>query len=146
MDLMIEVNNLTSGRGVDEKFLKRVASLVLAQEKKEKKLSLVLVGQKRIKELNKKYRKKNRATDVLSFSYRARRSRAKVKEEDKVFFAHGDSGEVVLCPGIIRKNAKEYGLPFKKELARILIHGLLHLLGYGHQKIRKKEKCYSSKL
>ena len=122
---MVEVNNLTSGRGVDEKFLKRVASLVLAQEKKEKKLSLVLVGQKRIKELNRKYRKKNRATDVLSFSY-------------------GDSGEVVLCPGIIRKNAKEYGLPFRKELARILIHGLLHLLGYGHQKIRKKEEYYLS--
>lgn len=123
---MIEVNNLTSGR-IDEKFLKRVASLVLVQEKKEKKLSLALVGQKRIKELNRKYRKKNRATDVLSFSY-------------------GDSGEVVLCPGIIRKNAKEGRLPFKKELARILIHGLLHLLGYGHQKIRKKEEYYLSKL
>ena len=122
---MIEVNNLTSLE-VDEKFLKRVVGLVLNREKKEKKLSLVLVGQKRIKELNRKYRKKNRATDVLSFSY-------------------GDSGEVVLCLGIIRKNAKEYGLPFKKELARILIHGLLHLLGYGHQKIRKKEEYYLSK-
>ena len=124
---MIEINNLTSGRGVDEKFLKRVASLVLVQEKKEKKLSLALVGQKRIKELNRKYRKKNRATDVLSFPY-------------------GDSGEIVLCPGVIRKNAKEYGLPFKKELARILIHGLLHLSRHGHQEIIKKEEYYLSKL
>ena len=122
---MIEVNNLASGR-VDENFLKGVADLVLSREKKEKKLSLALVGQERIKELNRKYRGENRATDVLSFPYR-------------------DSGEVVLCPNIIRKNAKEYGLPFEKELARILIHGLLHLLGYGHQKIRKKEEYYLSK-
>jgi len=123
---MIEINNLSSCR-IDEKFLKRVASLVLARGKKEKKISLALVGQKKIKELNRKYRKKNRATDVLSFDY-------------------SDSGEVVLCPDIIRKNAKEYGLLFKKELARILIHGLLHLLGEGHQKIRKKEEYYLSKL
>lgn len=123
---MIEVNNLTSSK-VEEKFLKKVASLVLRKEKKKKKLSLALVGQKRIKELNKKYRKKNRATDVLSFPY-------------------NDSGEVVLCPGLIRKNAKEYRLPFKKELARTLIHGLLHLLGYRHQTIRKKEECYLSEV
>lgn len=138
---MLEVNNLTSGGGVDEKFLKRVASMVLVQEKNSKKLSLALVGQKKIKELNRKYRKKNRITDVLSFDYQA-----KGKEGDKVFFAHGDSGEIVLCLSVIRKNAKEYGLPFKRELARILIHGLLHLSKYGHKEIIKKEEYYLSKL
>jgi len=136
---MIGINNLTRTR-VDKKFLERIAKIVLKKKKKE--LSIVLVGQARIKELNRKYRKKNQVTDVLSFDYRVRRSRAKVKEEDEVFFAHGDIGEVVICPKIVKENARKYGLSFKEELARVLIHGILHLLGYSHKEMQEKEKYF----
>lgn len=115
---MIEVNNLTTNQ-IKEDFLKRIAGKVLKEEKTEMDLSVALVGQGRIKELNKRYRKKNRVTDVLSFLY-------------------GDSGEIVICLSEVRKNAKKYGLSFEKELAKILIHGILHLLGYDHEKTEKE--------
>ena len=132
---MIEVNNLTGFR-VNKDFLKKIAQKVLANEKKNKtELSIALVGPSRIKELNKKYRKKDKVTDVLSFIY------------------NKSSGEIAICLQEVKKNAKKFDSIFKKELARVLIHGTLHLLGYDHEgsekeaeKMRKKEEYYFSKI
>lgn len=120
---MIEINNLTTNQ-IDKEFLKGVVKKVLKEEnEKMTELSIVLVGQGRIRELNKQYRKKNKVTDVLSFSY-------------------DGSGEIVICLKEVKKNAKKYQSTFKKELARVLIHGLLHLLGHHHQAMGKKENYY----
>lgn len=120
---MIEVNNLTTKR-VDEEFLKGLARKVLeGEDTKEIELSMALVGQGRIKELNKKYRKKNKVTDVLSFKY-------------------DGSGEIIICLREVRKNAKKFKSTFKKELARVLIHGILHILGYNHEEMKEKENYY----
>ena len=64
---MIEINNLTAA-SADYEFLRKIAKIVLNKEKKKLDLSVALVGPSRIKELNKKYRKKNKTTDVLSFN------------------------------------------------------------------------------
>jgi len=109
---MIEVNNLTTNR-VDEEFLKKVAGKVLRGEsaswrKGKRDLSIALVGQTRIKELNKKYRRKNRVTDVLSFQYNS-------------------SGEIAICPSEVKKNAKRFKSTFNEELARVLTHGIKNL-------------------
>ena len=104
---MIEVNNLTTNK-IDGAFLKELAKKVLEGENKKIELSIALVGQGRIKELNKKYRKKNRVTDVLSFKY-------------------NNSGEVVICLREVKKNAKQFKSTFKKELARVLTHGIKNL-------------------
>ncbi len=130
---MIEINNLTTAV-VDEDFLKKTAKIVIDGEKKKAiELSIALVGQERIKKLNKKYRGKNRATDVLSFSYRA--STFGSEDEDETLASSTDgSGDIVICLGEVKKNAKRFGTTFKKELARVLIHGVLHLLGYDHEK------------
>ena len=127
---MIEINNLTTAV-VDKDFLKKTAKIVIdgessfakASEDKERKidLSIALVGQERIKKLNKKYRGKNRATDVLSFSY-------------------DGSGDIVICLGEVKKNARRFGTTFKKELAICLIHGILHLLGYDHERAEVEAK------
>lgn len=118
---MIEVYNLTKAV-IDRKFLKKVARIVLKGENvKMKDISVIAASKERIRELNKKYRKKDKATDVLSFNY-------------------GDSGEVVICPEVIRENAEKFGNIFKKEIARILIHGMLHLAGYDHEKSAKEAK------
>lgn len=116
---MIEINNLTSV-AIDKDFIKRVARKVLRGEKKKiPELSIAFVGEARIRELNKRYRKKNRPTDVLSF-------------------AGNGLYEIVICPSVVRQNAKKFGLSFKSELVRILIHGILHLLGYDHEKSKKE--------
>lgn len=122
---MIEVNNLTTSP-IDEEFLKGVARKVLEGEsasrrKKEDNLSIVLVGQERMRELNKKYRKKNKVTDVLTFG--------------------NGLNEIVICLREVKKNAKKYSIALEKELTRVLIHGILHLLGYNHEgDIKEAEK------
>ncbi|MBI4101635.1 MAG: rRNA maturation RNase YbeY [Candidatus Nealsonbacteria bacterium] len=116
---MIEVSNLTKEK-IGSKDLKDIAKRVLKSENKEGlAVSIGLVSSREIERLNREYRKKNRPTDVLSFLYE-------------------DSGEIVLCPEVIRKNAKAFGTSFKKELNRILIHGLLHLVGCDHEGSRKE--------
>jgi len=133
---MIEINNLTTSP-VDESFFKKTAKMVLKEEnKKEANLSIALVGQGRIGELNKRYRGKNRVTDILAFPNK-----------------EIGLGEIVICLREVKKNAKKYGLTFEKELSKVLIHGILHLLGYDHEKseilakkMREKEKYYFSKL
>jgi len=130
---MIKINNLTS-RKINENFLKKVAKIVLKGENREKEnISVVLIGPKKIKELNNKYRKKNKPTDVLSF-------------------AEG-LNEILICPSEVLKNAKEFGNSFKKEMGKILIHGILHLFGYDHEisekeaeRMRNKEEYYLSRL
>jgi len=130
---MIEINNLTTGF-VNKEFLKGVAEKVLKGEnRKEIGLSVVFVGQGRMRKLNKKYRGKNKITDVLSF---------------------GDElNEIVVCLKEVKKNAKRCNSTFKKELVKVLIHGILHLLGYEHEKsgmeakkMKEREECYLSQV
>jgi probable rRNA maturation factor len=103
-----EINNLTKGR-VDKKFLEKIGKKILKFVKvKIPEISLVLVGDTKIKELNKKYRGKNQVTDVLAFDY----------------------GEIFVCLPRAKKQAKQLGHSLKKELATLLIHGILHLAGY----------------
>ena len=132
---MIEVNNLTRTK-ISETFLKKVAETVLKGEKQQTKvLSVALVSQKKAAELNKKYRKKDKVANVLSFS---------VPELGL--------GEVVICPQEVRKEAKKYGMIFEQALAWMFIHGILHLLGYDHKKERdvkrmeQKERMYLSSI
>ena len=122
---MIEINNLTLGE-VDEEFLRGVAKKILKGEnKKELNLSIVFVGESRIKKLNKEYRGKNKVTDVLSF---------------------GEGlNEIVICLQEVKKNARKFNSSFKRELARVLVHGILHLLGYEHEKEKKEAEKMEKK-
>ena len=173
---MIEINNLTTV-AVDEEFFKKVAKIVLEGEKKEGNLSIALVGQGRMRELNKRYRKKNRATDVLAFPESKillkRLNRASLLQEIQSL------GEIIICLREVRKNAKrfestiralakggdersslttelslaeakvkmrtKFSSPFEKELARVLIHGILHILGYVHERTEKEAKIMEEK-
>jgi probable rRNA maturation factor len=128
---MIEINNLTR-TSVSETFLKRTAKSVLMGERKQQNaLSIALVGPKKAAALNKKYRRKNSVANVLSFP------------------GEGEElGEVILCPVQIRQDARTYDMIFEQVLAWMLIHGILHLVGYSHKKEReaklmeKKERFY----
>jgi probable rRNA maturation factor len=87
-------------------------------------LDVIVVGKAESKKLNKFYRKKNRPTDILSFSHQRPQS---------------GLGELVICLPVIEKQAKAAGHSLKEELDMMLIHGFLHLLGYDHEKNRKEE-------
>jgi len=146
---MIEINNLTTNQ-IDEEFLRKVAKIVLEEEEKESNLSIALVGQGRMRKLNKKYLRKNRVTDVLAFpESKALLEKFKVGPLRKF----PGLGEIIICLREVKKNAKKYNSTFKKELARVLIHGNLHLSGYNHEKnkketekMRERENYYLSKI
>ncbi|MDD5750656.1 MAG: rRNA maturation RNase YbeY [Candidatus Pacebacteria bacterium] len=124
--MAIEVNNL-SAAAVDKNLLKRIIKAVLVGEKSKKDISFVLADPAQMKALNRKYRKKNKPTDVLTFP----------------------ELDILICPKIIKDNAKKDGVSFERELVKVTIHGVLHFLGYDHEKGKKqagemlnKEKKY----
>ncbi len=80
-----------------------------------------LVGPTVMKKLNGKYRGKDYATDVLSFG-------APLK-----FRAHGYLGELVICSSVLRRQARERKHKPELELEILLVHGVLHLLGFDHE-------------
>ena len=123
---MVEVNNLTT-ISVKKKRLKEIVKTVLKEEniKENINLSIAFVGEEEIKRINKRYRSKDEATDVLSFSEEI------IKDE---------LGEIVICLDKVAENAKNIGYSFEKELEQDLIHGLLHLLGYDHEKSKIEDE------
>lgn len=104
--------------------LKQASAYVLKREGfKKLEAEISFVGPKEIRRLNKKFRKKDKVTDVLSFR----------EMDEAVPFPHDTFlGEIVLCRSYIREQARGYKVPYDEELLRMTIHGTLHLLNYDH--------------
>ncbi len=139
---MVDVNNLTSAE-VDEEELKGAAEYVFKEEtgKADFPLSVALVEEDKIRELNLKYLKRDYPTDVLSF-----------QGQEDFKGPYGTAGEVVICPSQVKKNAQREHSDFREGLLRVLIHGILHILGYQHEgseqeaeKMEKRERHYLEK-
>ncbi len=101
-------------------------------------LSLALVNDAAIHELNKTYRNKDKPTDVLSFPLHERPAGWKPKgakgtEIGAGFPFDGPIGDVILSIDTARRQADAAGRPLVDELTMLLAHGLLHLLGYDHR-------------
>ncbi|MCC2678002.1 MAG: putative metal-dependent hydrolase [Pseudobdellovibrio sp.] len=90
----------------------------------KKELTVVLLSPQQMKKINFQYRKKNKPTDILSF--------AGVEPVSL--------GELLLCPSVLKKQAKEHDHSMQAETFYMLVHGLLHLLGYDHEASAKEEK------
>lgn len=96
-------------------------------------LSVILVGEERIRELNAQYRNISRVTDVLSFAY----------HEKGIL----ESGEIYLCPAQASRQHTRFHTTKKQECARLFYHGLLHVLGFDHdvsvrrRQMRSHEDC-----
>jgi rRNA maturation RNase YbeY len=86
-------------------------------------VSVSLVGTARMTTLNARYRGKRRPTDVLSFA-----------PPREIGQATGFLGELVICADVLRRQAREVGHRPEQELLVLLVHGLLHLLGYDHER------------
>ncbi len=93
------------------------------------------------KKLNQKTFNSNKPTDVLSFPLY--NDIEAINQLDKSMSE--DMGDMFICRNVIKKNAEIYDKDFVEELQYIVIHGLLHLIGYSHEK-NDKLKTYESKL
>lgn len=95
------------------------------------KINLIFTTDKHIRQLNKDFRSRNKPTDVLSFNFE------KPSRENTVF------GEIYISVGTARRQALTYGNTLNQEFLRLACHGLLHVLGYDHIKVKDRTKMES---
>jgi probable rRNA maturation factor len=112
------------------KKIRKIVEYILKKERKSQfSLSINFVGETKIKSLNKQYRDKDSVTDVISFAL----------QDGKQILEIYELGDIFICHKQIKKQSKEFGVSYKEEMVRVLVHGVLHLLGYDH-KNKKDEK------
>ncbi|MGB2696505.1 MAG: rRNA maturation RNase YbeY [Candidatus Zixiibacteriota bacterium] len=137
------VKNLHLKKKVNLKSIKNLAEKILSKEKNRQNLNIILADDKYIIRLNRKFSRRNRSTDVLSFGM----------QEGKKMIPQSDVlGEIYISLDRAEKQAKDYKHSLQKEVNLLAAHGLLHLLGYDHKEkgqkrvMRKKEEGYLSSL
>ncbi len=120
---MLAITNQTN-YSLNKKFIEKIIfSSAKLLRLKNLDISVAFVAPTVIKKLNLTYRGQNQATDILSFGY---------------FFEGSQlDGELVICPAVAIKNGKKHGLSLNWELQKLLVHGLLHLVGYDHEKTKE---------
>jgi len=134
MKFILELNNLTAQKVSKKTFLsifKHTLDLVSFDFLADKtiELSVAMVEEEEMQQLNKQYRKKNKPTDVLSFSEHETTRDLSEFANENIFI-----GEIILCPTYIARNAKEDGETFEYAMNYITSHGIMHLLGFPHGK------------
>ena len=104
-------------------------------------LTLLLTNNRHIKKLNKKFRNKNKPTDILSFPYQE-----KIKFKKKLYI-----GDIAISYDFINKPKNQKFIFFKDKLIKIFIHGFLHLMGFDHvsyndykKMLKEENKIYQS--
>lgn len=129
---MIEVYNETNC----DAYIKDIENILKLGLKhmniKDSYISVVIVDKDKIHEINKTYRDVDKVTDVISFAF----------EDNGGITPDGLRilGEIYLCMDKAKEQAIEYGHSNKREICYLVTHGLLHLLGYNHEKEEDKKK------
>ncbi len=128
MKLTVTIIN-QSGRALPQAFLKTWVASVSRElkkrigEKPRRELVIAFVSRTQIQKLNREFRGKNKPTDVLSFA--------------PSFDDAKSLGELAISPEVISAQAREHGLLVREELGYMILHGILHLLGYDHESSAK---------
>lgn len=94
-------------------------------------MTITFTTPEEIRKINKKYRKIDKATDVLSFPmFEKAELDEKIKNKD--FLYEDVLGDVIISIDKVKEQAEEYGHSFERELSYMLVHGFYHLMGYDH--------------
>jgi probable rRNA maturation factor len=129
MPYLIELQHETDITGVDTHALEQLAARALDIESvpQPSELSIMLADDPTVHELNRTYRNTDSPTDVLSFA----------QGEGEAFAQPAGTtphlGDVIISLDTARRQAAEHGLELQDEVAHLLVHGILHLLGYDHE-------------
>ncbi|WHY55130.1 rRNA maturation RNase YbeY [Peribacillus simplex] len=128
IDLMDETNEVTEEA---QRLVESILQFAARKENIEKdtELSVTFVDNDRIREINKEYRHKDSATDVISFALEE-------MGEDEVEIVGAEMprmlGDIIISIERTNEQAEEYGHSFDRELGFLALHGFLHLLGFDH--------------
>jgi probable rRNA maturation factor len=135
----IEVNN-ESGVGVDESEIVALARHVLdgMRVNAQAELSVLLVDEAAMEQLNRQWMDEAGPTDVLSFPMDELRPGREEEEDPQA----GLLGDVVLCPQVARRQARQAGHSNEEELLLLTTHGILHLLGFDHAEPEEEQEMF----
>ena len=123
MEIDLSVEQVELKEELRHKLIEQAKKVLFEMDLEEAELSLVICDDAFIHPLNRDYRGKDRSTDVLSFSQR---------EGDFAFVGDLILGDVIISLETTIRQAQERGHSMEKELTILLVHGILHLLGYDH--------------
>lgn len=144
MSLMIDNKQDAYDTAQIEKLIGSVYEKTLKEKQMDRnyEVSVTLVDNEEIREINKNYRNIDFPTDVLSFPMIDYNSGLKLNDVENMDL---DSGEVVLGDIVISlerayEQAIDYGHSFQREIAFLMVHGMLHLLGYDHEEENDRKK------
>lgn len=151
--MKVLIQNRQKPTKINQQKIKRdSAALLRLLGLKDAELSILLVDDSRMRRLNHKYRGIDRTTDVLSFP---QMQDARCKMQDKKnrvsCIVNHESlaglvlGDVVINLQAAKRQAPEHGLSFNEELRWLLVHGVLHLIGYDHERSKYAERKMRSK-
>jgi probable rRNA maturation factor len=127
----VEIVQRGAGKKLPSRKIKKIALKILELvAEKNTELSLALIGNTEMRRLNAKYRKKNYPTDVLSFPVDGI-----VPKETRLL------GDVIISVEKAAEQAEDRGHSFELELITLLIHGVVHLLGYDHERSAKEARA-----
>ncbi len=117
-----------------EQKINEVAAICLREEQipEEAEIDLLFVDNEAIREMNREYRDKDSATDVLSFPMYE--PDEEIDDEDEILF-----GDIVISLERAQEQCEEYGHSLEREVMYLLVHGLLHLSGYDHMEEDEKK-------
>jgi probable rRNA maturation factor len=143
--MKISINHFVEGKiklpykGVTSKtilsYLRKICSFL---ELKNIAITIIICDNTYIHKINKDFRKKNKPTDVISFSYRENPFPDTNQKMEQL-------GDIYISIEKALENSIEYKASLNDELKRLLIHGVLHLIGYDHEKSRKDAKIMAAK-
>jgi probable rRNA maturation factor len=126
-----------------ESFLRRVKNELGLEEAG---LTVRLVSDAEISRMNETFRKKKGPTDVLSFPMVARRRPVRLRRGSRTVRAGEYLGDIAISPATAKRYAKKNGRKLSSELQVLILHGVLHLLGYDHETDRGKMDRIEQKL
>ncbi len=123
MEIYFHKENVETEVKEKERIRKWIEATLSSEGKEGETINIILTSNSIIKSLNKKYLKRNYTTDIIAFNY----NRGNII-----------SGDLFLNPDTIKKNAGKYKTKFAEEILRVIIHGILHLIGYNDKSVEEK--------
>jgi probable rRNA maturation factor len=124
--LRVELRQRVRGWAPRQAELRRWASAALGARAAGRELGVCVVGAAESARLNARFRGRDRATNVLSF--------APPRLPRKAASSAAPLGELVICPRVLREEARAREITLRAHWAHLVVHGTLHLLGYDHQR------------
>ncbi|WP_417899548.1 rRNA maturation RNase YbeY [Bacillus haimaensis] len=143
--MMLEIDMMDETAEISEEQWMEIEQLLQFAAKIEEitpgaELSVTFVNNEKIKEINRDYRNKDQATDVISFAME------EMGEGEMEIFYDEDAprmlGDIIISVPKAMEQAEDYGHSLKRELGFLALHGLLHLLGYDHETEAEEKEMF----